>query len=357
MQKKYRRLLSCFVILLCVLVSSFSMGFDSKASGLEFYLDYAEPSTSESEGYFTVLLRNDNTGAYEINTFFWYCVAGANGVESPCYADITISPSSMTFSIGGVSSSTSAYYCLSQWNEFGRCSVVQYSSSSAFAWSFSRWGRTCLAYKYAGNVGKLTNNGVNGDSYPFSAYFDESGTSILLQGIISALLDIRNLDSSILSTVNSILSSVDGVENQLSSLTTYLRGAIGQLDTKLASLLDKADRLIEEQEESNTWLQKIWTSIQRLFKGDNVEDDAKTEEFGNQTTSQSNKINDLNEQNKTEKIDVDKASGDVDANIDAEAIGNYGAVLSVFTGNTHILQYILIVLSVALIAYVLFGKR
>lgn len=87
------------------------------------------------------------------------------------------------------------------------------------------------------------------------------------------------------------------------------------------------------------------------------QDKAITEKFESDTKTQSDKINELNQQNNTNKIDAEQASSDVDAHIDAEAIGNYGTVLSVFTGNTHILQYILIVLAVALIAYVLFGKR
>lgn len=81
------------------------------------------------------------------------------------------------------------------------------------------------------------------------------------------------------------------------------------------------------------------------------------EEFNSTSKSQSDSINELNEQNKTDKIDVDSTSSEIDSNIDTEAIENYGTVLSVFTSNTHILQYILIVLAVALIAYVLFGKR
>jgi len=277
MLKRSKALILCMMLCMGLLVPT----FDSEASGLEFYLDYAEPAASESNGYFTVLLRNDNTGAYEINTFFWYCVASASGSESPCYANITIKPTDLTFTIAGVGSATGAYYCLSQWNEFGRCSIVNASSSSPFVWSFSRWGRTCLAYKYSGNVGQLVNSGVFGDSYPFSVYFDENGSSILLQGILSALMEIRNLDSSILTTVNSILSSVDGVENQLSTLTTYLRGAIGQLDTKLANLLDKADRLIQEQEESNTWLEKIFNWL----KDSPEEEKEAASSQGNQSTS------------------------------------------------------------------------
>lgn len=257
MLRKSKALILCLMLCIGLLIP-----FDSKASGLEFYLDYAEPTASESNGYFTVLLRNNNTGAYEINTFFWYCVASASGGESPAYANITIKPTDLTFTIAGVGSATGGYYCLSQWNEFGRCSIVNASSSAPFTWSFSRWNRTCLAYKYSGNVGQLINSGVNGDSYPFSVYFDEHGSSILLQGILSALMEIRNLDSSILTTVNSILSSVDSVEGQLTTLTTYLRSTLTSMDTKLSNLLDKADRLIEEQEESNTWLEKIFNWLE-----------------------------------------------------------------------------------------------
>lgn len=358
--KKISKKISCILVLLAILVSSFFMGFDSKASNPEFYLGYAQPSTSANEGYVTFLIRDNNSGAYQINTFFWYCSASASSAaESPCYGILQISSSSFTFRIGGVGSASSAYYCLSQVNELERCNIVMNSSSQAFTFDFGRWGKTVLAYKYAGNVGSISSS-VVGDAYPFNVYFSEDGSAVLLQGILSCLLSMQNIDSSILTTLNNILSSVDGVENQLSQVVSWLNTLNANttlIDSKLASLLDKADRLIEEQEDSNTWLQKIWTSIQRLFKGDNVEDDAKVDEFGDTTTQQSDKISDLQEQNKVEKVNPDSASSSVDSNIDAEEIGNFGTVLTVFTGDTHILQYILIVLSVALISYVLFGKR
>lgn len=354
MRKISKKIINVLLIL-TILVSSFSMGFESKASGLEFYLDYAEPATSESQGYITFLLYNSNTNQYTTNTWFWTTYAStSSGAESPAYACIeNITSRGFEFTIGGVGAASSAYYSLSCYNGTGKCMIYKYSNTERYYHTFSSYVTVC-GFQYAGNVGRII---YTVDPNTFTVNFNQDGSAILLQSIISTLLDIRNLDSSILTTVNNILNSVDGVENQLSTLTTYLRSALGNIDTKLANLLDKADRLIAEQEESNTWLEKIWISIQRLFKGDNVEDDTKVEEFGSSSSTQSDKINDLNQQNKVEKVDPSGASSNVDSHIDTEAIGNYGTVLSVFTGNTHILQYILIVLAVALIAYVLFGKR
>lgn len=87
------------------------------------------------------------------------------------------------------------------------------------------------------------------------------------------------------------------------------------------------------------------------------EDKQNTDSLKENSDSQSDKLNDLNEQNKMDKIDVDSASSSVDANIDGNAISNYGVVLSSITGQGKVVQLMLIVLSVGLVSYVLFGKR
>ena len=102
--------------------------------------------------------------------------------------------------------------------------------------------------------------------------------------------------------------------------------------------------------------------IQNGEKVDDLKDslvvgDDSMNSFQDSSDGQSDKLNDLNEQNKMDKIDVDSASSSVDANIDGNAISNYGVVLSSITGSSKVVQMLLITLSVGLVSYVLFGKR
>lgn len=351
--RKISKKFTSVLLFLTILVSSFSMGFESKANNFQIYLSYAEPAASSTQGYLNLLVKMRATGEYKSITYFWNTYTQNNADVNDGYAYIKLYSNRLVFSVGGAG--TSAYYNLNYINSEGKYSQVIASSSGNYDNTYTTFD--IVGFKYSGNVGYFYREPNFIEWIDYDLNFNEDGSALLLQGILSCLLSTQDIDSSILSTVINILNSVDGLENQLSSISTYLRSALTDIDGKLESLLDKTDELIQEQKKSNTWLQKIWTSIQRLFKGDNAEDDAKVEEFGNESATQSDKINELNQQNKTEKVDASTASSDVDAHIDTEAIGNYGTVLSVFTGNTHILQYILIVLAVALIAYVLFGKR
>ena len=68
MFKKIRSLVLCsifFFMCACLPV------FESKASIPEFYMDYAEPAKSPSQGYVTFLLEDNATQTRVVETFFW----------------------------------------------------------------------------------------------------------------------------------------------------------------------------------------------------------------------------------------------------------------------------------------------
>lgn len=299
MQNKIRRLLSCLIIMLSVLLSSFFMGFDSKASDT-YYVDYNQPVCSENSGYLNLIMRDRVTGDDVLMTFYW-SVSPYSQIHNSDVSSISSTHMTLYIDNRGIVE----FWPKSAGSVYASVSIMFYSGNGFYE---QAWVNDTISF------GEVTKQYILNWSelYTFEGYqvFGNYGN------------------------VNA---------NFMSPFFTVVYG-----DTKIE---------IEEQEKSNSWLQKIWTSIQGLFKGDNVEDDAKVEEFGDTTTQQSDKISDLQEQNKVEKVDTDSASSSVDSNIDAEEIGNFGTVLTVFTGDTHILQYILIVLSVALISYVLFGKR
>jgi len=263
--------------------------FESKASninsdtGQQFYVNYAEPATSDYEGYITLLVQNTSTGAYGVETFFWYCAANSNGNVSPCYMYITMSSSNIEFVPAGVSSADSAYYSVGCYGITGKCFWQYASSSSRYNVNYSNNGYQIVAYKYNGNVGAIAGTPASSHT-AFSVYFNDSASAVLLQEIINLLLSSNDINSDVLSTVLKIYNSVDGVEQSLVSIQTYLQSCdirLSNIYWQLDSLLKKVDTLIAEEEESNSWLEKIFNWLQDSPEQEKQE--ATTQ--GNQSTS------------------------------------------------------------------------
>lgn len=352
---RYRKQIALFLCTLLALSGSVcSFSFESKASNLEFEVSYAEPATSDTQGYINILFQNDEDGRFMVWTYFWYCVAEKNGVSSPCYAVIDLEPSKLTFSIGGVGSATSAYYNLNLIDGVGQYGSVKVSATSAYTRSFDGW--TIYGYKYAGNVGELTRSTARND---FTLLYSADASAVLLQDIFNVLNETAGVHADIYNVVYDIYNSVDSVEGKLASVVTYLQSVdskLSSISTQLSSIYSRAGEILAEEKEQTTWLEKIWNSIQEFLAPD-AEDKETTDQFKEDSSTQSDKMNELNQQNKTDKVDVGSASSDVDANIDFESVGNYGGVLAVITENEYILQMMLVVVAISLVAYVLFGKK
>lgn len=327
-------------------------------NGIEFYVNYPEPATSDYEGYIILLLRNNNTGEYALETLFWYCCATFNDYYNPCYMTVDLNPTLISFSPGGNTGSDSIY-SISDIDATGRYSHLFHSSTERYYLNLGMFGWTIMSYKFAGNLNILNATGVDNTSNLFTVYFSQDGSAMLLMEIISLLQSSISIDSSILQQVTNIIGSVDGLENQLTSVINYLKSVddkLPDIQDKLQNIYDKLDEILEEEKKQTSWLEKIWNSIQEFFSP-STEDQEVTDSLKENSQSQSNQLNDLNEQSKVEKVDPGSASASVDSYIDTAAVGTYGTVLSTFTGNNTVLQYLLIVFAVAFIGYVLFGKR
>ena len=262
----------CTLVIFAGSVFSFSFTSDAADSGYEFYKNYAEPSTSDTQGYFTLFWKN--SGGYNVSTFFWNCYAETDGATSPVYAYITLTSSTITFTIGGSSSTDSASYSLYHINEADKYLTVRTQSTSSYSTDWSTWGITLLGWHAKGNVGSVTSSFTNCD---FEVYYSTDGSAQLLMDIISLLTSSNSIDSSILTAVTGILNSVDGVESQLSSVISYLSSVSGKLtsiQSELENIYDKADELLAEEQKQTSWLEKIWNSIQEFLTKEPAEDAA-----------------------------------------------------------------------------------
>lgn len=330
LMSRYKGLIfSCVsVMIIAVCVCSFS--FESKAADVQFETRYSKPHADDFCGYIeinTYSASRDHNLCYVI---MWTMSDAANG---PMMMNISLNASDINFiATGGADWVTISDLCL---DGYSFPQVLHNGLISSSGYTFTFWSDyKAVAYHVYGNYGSISTNMGQPDYYgdSFTVLY---GSDLLLQNklneILAELKTSNANDSKLLAKADEILTSNKAIE-------------------------DKIDALIELQESTNSWLEKIWNSIQEFFTP-NEEDKAESEEFENETTEKSDTLDSLNEQNKTDKTDIDGASSSVDENVDLESIDNYGNVLVVVTENEYILQILLLVFSIALVGYVLFGKR
>lgn len=252
MSKKIK--IGVLLMLLCSCMSVL-VSLDARAASYEFYKDYAEPAVSESQGYITFLLYDSSNGYYT-NTYFWTTFGTSGGVESPIYADITITGTTFKFTIGGNSAANvEPYYSLYQITDAGNFYHAKSSATSAYSKTFSG---NVLGWQVKGNVGALSTSISNTE---FAVFYSTDGSAVLLRDIFSVLNESASLNADMYNAVYSIYNSVDSVEGKLDSVVSYLKSIdsdLSDISSELDDIYDKADAILSEQKETNTWLEKIF---------------------------------------------------------------------------------------------------
>lgn len=375
-QKRSRYLIQFTSVLLAVIVvavgiCSYSLDV-SASSSPTFDVAYPEPVTSDTRGYIVVMFQSTAGDKY-INTFFWSIdpVVDSTMDAPTTLMDIHVSSEHVAF-YPYVAGDTPYYFSLYEYgssNNVVRDYFGYDDGVEVLYWQYyySSTGFEIIGYQFGGNVGEMksslswsivpqVNWSGSGDAYTY--YYDiliqleqiNYNLGGKLDSVITQLLELIN-------ATDDNGDKIDNIYNYLSN-TVYplLEEYIPDMDSTLhdiKSLLDDIKKLTEDEV---SWLEKIWNSIQEFFNPDE-EDAAATDEFASQNTEKANTMNGLNEQNQTEKVDAGSASSSVDGNLDFDSVATYGTVLSVITGNKYVLQMILVVVSVGLVSYVLFGKR
>ena len=357
--RKYLNKFNVLFTILTLVLGTFSFSFESSAAQVqeswrEFYVSYAEPSVTDYSGYINVLLQSGSQ--FEIWTFCWTLHGYTeSGLETPLTLNMVVNPNSIEFHGWGRTGSLDGYSLfLYAYNSRGNLVVLKNSLDNGGYTFNTSW--TIVGAKNGGNYYLQKNYS---QTQLFSVHYSEDGSAVLLRDIVELLQYDMESDDYIRETVYGILNSVDGLENQLVAVTNYLKSVDDKLKNikdELDDIYDKLDELLDEEKEQTSWLGKIWESIQE-FLNPSDSDKENSGSLKENSQSQSNQLNELNKENQTEKLDPQQASGSVDANIDTNAITNYGTVLQVLTNHDYILRCLLLTVSVGLVAYVLFGKK
>ncbi len=250
--------------ILCMLVP-----IESKAAVFDEYVSYARPSTSDTQGYLCLLLK-DSSGQRIVRTFFWYCAAGKSGALSPCYMYLNITSDYVEFAPGGINSADTAWYHLSAIDEFDKLYSLKYSSTERLKLSFGAY--VVDAFMYSGNVGQV-NSSITNQS--FTVYFndnDERNVLMLMYGEIMAngdlaqdevnrLQDIYNqqlADSEKLDALIDYLVEIKQLNDQTVENLYRIIEKETAIDNKLQELKIWCNRIWQSQRETNNWLEKIY---------------------------------------------------------------------------------------------------
>lgn len=255
MREKLRRYGKQVMVYICTFVivagSVFSFSFESKASS--FSVNYSEPAVSDNQGYLLIELQ-DSSGNRMINTFFWTINQQSSSGSMNSGVSLVIRPNSVAFNVGESGDYSIGEWLLGAYWNSGSFSVVntrQYTEHFTHTYSYS--GQTIVGFSWKGNVVGLTNYVSNNQTPTMT--FSQQEASVKLQSIIGSLSTMIMDNDSIIARLTSIMNNTDTLEQ------------------KLQSLIDLQNQVLSEHKESNTWLEKIWNSIQE-FLGKEPEEDA-----------------------------------------------------------------------------------
>lgn len=250
------------LVLLCscvMLVPSIESKAETEMDkGYEFYVNFARPSVSDTQGYINCL-RHGADGTYRLVTYYWTISSSSSSSTTPTQMYIDLSSSSIKFNVYANSSTTSVMFSLFEISGTGDNWSKSAVSTSSVTLSFG--DLPCVGWQIYGN-GTFSSTISNSEN--FTVYYVDDGTATLLKDVIEILAYSYDISEDIYDTVFSILNSVDGVENQLSSVVSYLKSVDNKLTdikTELQNIYDRVDELLEEQKKSNTWLEKIFEEI------------------------------------------------------------------------------------------------
>ena len=353
MREKLRRYSKKIMVFVCSLMifcgSIFSFSFESKASetevmptGLEFYLNYPEPSTSDTQGYIHVLLFNSDTRNYYVVTYFWSIMTSNDeAVPTSNQGMVTMTDTSFEFNIMAQPNGVDGvFYTLYHINARGEYRCVQATSSGKYKrdWDVIYQGDVQLLGWKAGGNAYVTAPHFTTD---FTCFYSDDGSAALLMDILDYMhtINSQNILSShdLWTQLSLILNEAESIDEQITNILDYLE----RYETKLDSFSDdfdylkkRADRIVALQKDTNTWLEKIYDKICEALGLETEESTEKLpdEDVNSTIEAEQGLLQDTTDVENDLKFSIDSNSNNVVWNIIERVLNSNEKVFGSFIG-------------------------
>lgn len=241
------------VILICLCCFSFSItSFATSSLSPYTKIRMNRPTTSDNSGYLELVVKNGS--AYEVYVYFWYGNGTDNSLnETEFRENITINFSSVSFT-PMFNEATQVTLCIiTSINETEGHGILSQSGGSYT----HDIGKQVLGYHVYGNYGTVsTYSGFFNNGFDVS-YADDDETVYHLIQLYNQLVQSNENDEVMIEKINSIMNSNSSIDSKMS-------------------------QLVDLQEDTNTWLEKIFNYLKE--SPEKQKQEAQTQ--GNNSTSQ-----------------------------------------------------------------------
>lgn len=331
----------CISAIAVLCVSALSSVVMVEASGtssdLNFSVGYAQPTCNDNSGYVSVVGKYGSE--YRLVTYFWTFSGSWEEVGQPssCEMEVTIDADKVILH-PYVFGDSETKLTLGYFGPEGDLHMMYYGTIGLNTYeNIQPWSNPIVGYVFGGNATGF-NGALKEFMYP-TIYWNNSVDSLTLSYFLNhlgtLLGDVKELTYENLKKLDSIYNADLQIMQKLNKIINELTlGDVHQIDQIRQHVI------------------LMYECI--LVQGTDAYD---TTKFRDESAEQSGKLDNLNKDNKVDKVDIGKAGNSVDENLDMDSVAEFGSFLSVFTEESLILIYLLIVFSVALLSYVLFGKR
>lgn len=340
------------------------------------YLDYAEPTVSENSGYVAIKMASGN-----VLTFFWSAYSESGYLNDPdslnTGASLVIKDKSVSITILTDTNlitdvdNVKTQYTIGNYVSSGKMSILKsgaaVDTNPTYTYTFTG-SSSIVGFTYKGNVSLVTDQLASND-YPIVVFGDDvtgqyiadlyllvSSNNLLMQTYFPKLNQLQLLVSGSKEQLELLVSITEDLLDELIATGNYISDYLPYL-LNIHQTLSRIDYDVNSIDTNVNNIYIRLGAIRDLLTESTGSDSERVDDFKEDSDSQSDSLNDLNDQTEVDKIDVDNASDSVDDNLDIEVDANYGVLLSAITENKNILTMLLAVASMGLISYVLFGKR
>lgn len=308
---KFKNIVSTFVVILCffICLTLAPSLYASAANDYSVTVPYAEPAKGENCGYLN-LLRQMPSGEIDILTYFWSVSGERSGSLS-----IAVSNGTLKFTAYPLTGSTGKDIFVSigyfSAGKIGYLATLS-SASESLSTLTDTFSGNYLGHQAYGAIHSCTlSSGLANNR--FSVVYNNDPTQSYLQQITLIGYSLQQFDETKINKLTDIYNMSVSIDSKLSQVLQILSDSSGsqQMQDFKDSAIDKKAQIDSAVSESNNY----------------------------------------------DKPDGNAIAPDSDSYIPTGSVTGYNNVLGVITNNNLIITMLLTVCSIALIGYVLFGKR